>query len=83
MADELGSIIVDKSPGYTKVVEHVMLDELDYVWCLYFLQGNNFHPFREVISYAKMKQCPLDVGGMMGPITSIPPHSNGHEENIG
>ena len=29
--DELGSIIVDNSLGYTKVVEYVMLDELDHV----------------------------------------------------
>jgi len=31
----------------------------------------------------KMKRCPLDVGGLMGPITSIPHISNGHEEGVG
>jgi len=40
---------------YTKVVEHVMFDELDQVWCFYFLLANNFHPFREVIRYAQDK----------------------------
>ena len=50
---ELVSIIVDNSSGYTKAVEHVMLVELDHVWCLYFLQGNGFRLFREVISYGQ------------------------------
>jgi len=31
LADELGSIIVNNSSGYTKAVEYVMLDELDHV----------------------------------------------------
>jgi len=35
--DKLGSIIVNDLSGFTKAVEHVMLDELDHVWYLYFL----------------------------------------------
>jgi len=31
----------------------------------------------------KMNWCPLDVGGLMGPTTSIPHISNGHKEDIG
>ena len=37
LADELGSIVVDDSWGNTESVEHVMFDELDHIWCLYFL----------------------------------------------
>jgi len=53
LADELWSIIVDDSSGYTKLVEYAMLDELNHVWCLYFLQGNSFRQFREVIHYGQ------------------------------
>jgi len=42
LANELGPFIVDDSSEYTKAVKYVMLDELDHVHCLYFLQGNNF-----------------------------------------
>ena len=31
LADELGFIVVDNLLGYTKAVEHVMLDELEHV----------------------------------------------------
>jgi len=31
LADKLGSIIMDDSSGYTKVVEHEMLDKLNHV----------------------------------------------------
>jgi len=48
LADELRPVIVDDSSGYTDAVKHVMVDELDHFWCLYFLQGD---PFREVIRY--------------------------------
>ena len=37
--NKLGSIIVDDSSGKTIAVEHMMLDEFDHIWCLYFLQG--------------------------------------------
>ena len=55
LANKLWSIIVDNSSGCTKPVEYVMLYELDHIWCLYFLQGNNFHPFREVIYYGQVE----------------------------
>ena len=45
--------IVDDSSGYTKTVEDVILDKLDHIWCLYFFQGDNFRPFREVIYYGQ------------------------------
>jgi len=32
---------------------------------------------------AKMKRCPIDVGGLIGPVTSIPHISNGDEEDVG
>jgi len=31
LADELGSIIMNYSSGYTKAVKYMMLDELDHV----------------------------------------------------
>ena len=31
LANELGSIVMDNLSGYAKVIEHVMLDELDHV----------------------------------------------------
>jgi len=31
---------------------------------------------------AKIKRCPLDVGGLMGLIMSIPHILNGHEEDV-
>jgi len=61
----------------------MMLDEFDQVECLYFLQGDGFRPFGEVIVIAKMNQCPLDVEGLMGPMTFIPHILNGHEEDVG
>ena len=39
LADELGHVIMNDSIGHTKIVEHVMLDELDHVQCLHFFQG--------------------------------------------
>jgi len=53
LADELGPVVVNDSSWHIKAVEHVMLDELDYVWYLYFLQGNRFRQFREVIHYGQ------------------------------
>jgi len=53
LADEFGSIIVDDSSRYTKAVYYVMLDDFDHVGCLYFLQGDGFRPFGEVISYCQ------------------------------
>jgi len=74
---------MDDSSGCTKAVEHMMLDELDHIWCLYFLQGNSFCPFREVIRYDQHEMVSLNVGGLMGPITFILHISNAHEEAIG
>jgi len=51
LVDELGAVIVDDSSGHTKVVEHMMFDELDHIWDLYFQQGNNFNLIRDVICY--------------------------------
>jgi len=31
LANKLGSIVMDNSLGYAKVIKHVMLDELDHV----------------------------------------------------
>ena len=31
LAEKLGFIIMDNSSGHTKVIEHVMLDELDHI----------------------------------------------------
>jgi len=83
LADELRPVIVDDLSGYTAVVEHVMLDELDHVWCLYFFQGDNFHPFREVIHYGQDES--MSSGCWMTDwfITSIPHISNCHEEDVG
>ena len=83
LADELGSIIVNDSSGYTKAVEHVILDELDHDWCLYFLYRNNFCPFREVICYGQDEvisfRCLRD--DRSDKIHS--PHLNGHKEVVG
>ena len=70
-------VIVDDSSGYTEAVEHVILDELDHIWYLYFLQGDGFHPFREVFRYGQDESMSSRCGGLMGPITSIPHISNG------
>jgi len=83
LADELGPIIVDDSLRHAKVVCYVMLDEFDLVGCFYFLQGDSFHPFGEVSVMANMSQCPLDIGGLMGPMTFIPHISSRHEEDVG
>jgi len=40
---------MDNSSNFTEAIEHVMFDELDHIWHLYFFQGNSFRPFREVI----------------------------------
>ena len=83
MADELGSIIVDDSSGYTEAIEHMKFDELDYLWCLYFLQGNNFYSFREVICYGQDKAMSFGHWRTDGS-NNIHSHvSNSHEEDVG
>jgi len=37
LADDLELVIMDDSSRYTKMVEHMMLNELEHIWCLYFL----------------------------------------------
>jgi len=51
LADKLGSIIIDYPSRHTKAVYYVMLDEFDHVERLYFLQGDGFNIFGEVIDY--------------------------------
>ena len=46
LAEEVMPVIMDDLSGYTEAVKYVMVDEIDHVWCLYFLQGNSFRPFR-------------------------------------
>jgi len=36
LGSRIWAVIVDDSSGHPKVVEHVLHDELDHVWCLYF-----------------------------------------------
>jgi len=83
LTGELGPVIVDDSSGHTKAVEHVMLDEVDRVWCLYFLQGNNFYPFREVIGYGQDEEMSFGCWRTDGSNKSILHISNGHEEDVG
>jgi len=44
---------MNDSSRHAKVVYHVIFDEFDHIRLLYFLEGDGFSSFREVISYSQ------------------------------
>ena len=42
LTNELGSIVMDNSSGYTKTVDDVMFNEFDHIRCLYLPQRDSF-----------------------------------------
>ena len=53
MTCKLGTVIMNNPPGYTKSIDDVMFNEVDYVGSLNFNKWYCFRPFGKVLGDCK------------------------------